>query len=82
MKHLGIFRRLGRRLERLTYGGDVVAKHQINRHLTIYHLTNPFSIYFSFRSETNACILSAAEARQVAGMLEEMVETEYLGATK
>ena len=77
-----IIRQLGRRLQRLTYGGDVVAKHQINPHLTIYHLTNPFSVYFSFGSETNACTLSAAEARQVAGMLEEMVETEYLGESK
>jgi hypothetical protein len=77
----GILHRLGRRLERLTYGGDVVAKHEINRQLTIYHMTNPFSIYFAFRSETTACTLSAIEARQVARLLDEVVETECQGAT-
>jgi hypothetical protein len=77
-----ILRYLSGRLARLTYGGDVVAKHKINRQLTIHHLTNPFSIYFSFSSETNACTLSAAEARKVAGLLEKIVETEYPGAPK
>jgi hypothetical protein len=79
MKVRGIFRSLGRRIQRLHYGGDLVAKHEINRQVTIYHLTNPFSIYFAFRSETSGCILSESEASQVARLLERIVEAEHQG---
>ena len=79
MKSGGIFRTLGRRIQRLHYGGDLVAKHEINRQVTICHLTNPFSIYFAFKSETSGGTLSANEASQVARLLERIVETENQG---
>jgi hypothetical protein len=71
-----MWKRLFRRIEIFSYGGEVISKHTINKDVSLRKLTNPEGVHLSIdKEDTSSVRLSHDEARYLAGVLIQLSRT-------
>ena len=75
-------RRLFGRIERFSWGGEIVARHKVTKHVIVTELTNPVGVHLSVGTEQkDSARLTADEAIKLAKLLNRIAQKSKAGVT-